>query len=238
VLRVLLSAAIVVLAGVGGFWLYIQKKAARPPQPASAEAPASSAAPVPAATTAASPGSTAATIPSSAAPEPAPASASAPPVAVAAEPTQAPTPSGPVNVTFRSNQVATLILDGKKRGSVLPAGTRISLEPGKHPAVFQIPGFMTLPPVSFVVDGPDTKPVTAVFPAKGQVVLAVTPPGAEIRIDGVAQKDVPAGTPFKMFLAAGQHDIVVSMPGYRTETKSIDLDEEAQSTYRIDLKKE
>ncbi len=40
VLRVLLSAAVVVLAGGGGFWLYIQKKAAKPQPPASAEASA------------------------------------------------------------------------------------------------------------------------------------------------------------------------------------------------------
>jgi hypothetical protein len=233
---VLLSAAVVVLAGGGAFWLYLQKKAAKPQPPASTEAPAS---PVPAssATAVLSTASTSAPPPSTAVPEPAPAPAPAPPAAVAPEPTQAPTPSGPVNVTFRSNQLATLVVDGKKKGSVLPAGMRIPLEPGKHTAVFEVPGFMTMPPVAFVVDGPETKPVTAVFPAKGQVVLVVTPPGAEIRIDGVAQKP-PAAPPFKKFLAAGPHDIVVSMPGYRTETKAIDLDEEAQNTYRIDLKKE
>ncbi|HEY3350663.1 MAG TPA: serine/threonine-protein kinase [Thermoanaerobaculia bacterium] len=235
VLRVLLSAAVVVLAGGGGFWLYIQKKAAKPQPVASAEASAPS---VPAAaTTAPSAASAAAPAPSTAAPEPAPASASAPPVTVAAEPTQAPTPSGPVMVTFRSNQVATLTIDGKKKGSVLPAGTRFSVEPGKHTAVFEVPGFMKLPPITFAVDGPDTKPVPAVFPAKGQIVLTVTPPGAEIRIDGVAQ-DPPAAPPFKKFLVAGQHDIVVSLPGYTTERRSIDLEEEAQNTYRIELKKE
>jgi len=236
VLRVLLSAAVVVLAGGGGFWLYIQKKAAKPQPTAPAEASAPSV-PSPPATTASTTASTSAPAPSTAAPEPAPASAPAPPVAIAAEPTQAPTPLGPVTVTFRSNQIATLTIDGKKKGSVLPAGTRIPLEPGKHTAVFEVPGFMKLQPVTFVVDGPDTKPVTAVFPAKGQIVLAVTPPGAEIRIDGVAQEP-PAAPPFKKFLAAGQHDIVVSMPGYRTEMKAIDLDEEAQNTYRFDLKKE
>ena len=156
---------------------------------------------------------------------------------VPAEPTAAPTPSGPVRVTFRANQVATQTIDGKKRGSVPPAGARFFVEPGKHTAVFEVPGFMKLPPVTFVVDGPDTKPLSAVFPAKGQIVLTVSPPGAEIRIDGVAQEP-PAAPPFKKFLVAGQHDIVVSMPGYRTEMKAIDLEEEAQNTYRFDLKKE
>ena len=237
-LRVLLSAAVVVLAGVGAFWLYTQKRAARP-EPVAAE-PATTSLPgvsASSAATAASPGPSAAPVSSAAVPEPAPASAAAPPVTVAAEPTQAPTPSGPVMVTFRSNQVATLTIDGKKKGSVLPAGTRFSVEPGKHTAVFEVPGFMKLPPITFVVDGPDTKPVPAIFPAKGQVILNVTPPGAEIRIDGVAQEP-PAAPPFKKFLVAGPHDIVVSMPGHRTEMKAIDLDEEAQKTYRIDLKKE
>jgi predicted Ser/Thr protein kinase len=236
VLRVLLSAAVVVLAGGGGFWLYIQKKAAKPQPVASAEVSAPSV-PASAATAASSAASTtAAPAPSTAAPEPAPASASAPPVTVAAEPTQGPTPSGPVMVMFRSNQVATLTIDAKKKGSVPPAGTRFSVEPGKHTAVFEVPGFMKQP-VTFVVDGPDTKPVAVVFPAKGQIVLAVTPPGAEIRIDGVLQEAQATAT-FKMFLVAGPHDIIVSMPGYRTERRSIELEEEAQNTYRFDLKKE
>jgi hypothetical protein len=142
-----------------------------------------------------------------------------------------------VTVTFRSNQLASLIVDGKKHGSVLPAGTHLTLGPGTHTAVFEVPGFMKLPPQSFEVTGPDTKPVTAVFPAKGQLVLTVTPPGAEVRIDGVSAGPA-SGAPLKKFLAAGAHEVVVSLPGYRSETKAIDLDEEAQATYRIDLKKE
>jgi hypothetical protein len=235
-LRVFLSAAVVVVAGVGAFWLYTQKKAAQP-QSVSSE-PTAASAPATAGTAAA------AATPSSAAPEPSTAPgpttaapAAAPSVAIAAEPTEPPKPSGPVTVTFRSNQVATLTVDGKKQGSVLPAGTRLSLKPGAHTAVFEVPGFMKLPPQTFDVGGPDTKAVTAVFPAKGQVVLTVSPPGAEIRIDGVSAGSA-SGAPLKKFLAAGPHEIVVSLAGYRTETKAVDLDEEAQSSYRIDLKKE
>ena len=252
-LRVFLSAAIVVLAGGGAFWLWTQKKAARP-QPVGADAsaaPTASAASVPA-----SPATAAAPAPSTAIPSAADQSGSTPasssaasetaaatlpappaPAAAAPEPTPAPKPAGPVTVTFRSNQVASLTVDGKKQGSVLPAGTRLPLKLGTHTAVFEVAGFMKLPPQTFEVAGPDTKPVTAVFPAKGQVVLTVTPPGAEIRIDGVSVGTAGAA-PFKRFLAAGAHEIVVTLPGYRSETKAIDLDEEAQSTYRIDLRKE
>src|SRR5512140_2928076 len=154
-LRVFLSAAIVVLAGGGAFWLWTQKKAARP-QPVAAEAPASSTAstaasgsipPPPSTTEAAAPStgvpamadaSTSAAAPSSGAPETAPPPSPALPAAAAAAPqptpAPAPTPSGPVTVTFRSNQVASLTVDGKKHGSVLPAGTRLSLKPGTHTA--------------------------------------------------------------------------------------------------------
>ncbi len=236
-LRVFLSAAVVVAAGIAAFWLYTQKKAAHP-QSVSAE-PSTATAPATVATSAsAAPEPATAAASTSAAPGPSTAAAAvATPLPVAVEPTVPPKPSGPVTVTFRSNQLASLTVDGKKQGSVLPAGTRLSLKPGPHTAVFEVPGFMKLPPQAFDVTGPDTKPVTAVFPAKGQIVLTVSPPGAEIRIDGVSAGSA-TGAPLKKLLAAGPHEIVVSLPGYRSETKAIDLDEEAQSTYRIDLKKE
>ena len=236
-LRVFLSAAVVVAAGIGAFWLYTQKKAAHPQpvpaEPAAASAPTTSAAP--ATPTSAAPEPSTAT-PSTAAEGPSTPAPAAAPIAVAAEPTEPPKPAGPVTVTFRSNQRASLTVDGKKQGSVLPAGTRLSLKPGAHTAVFEVPGFMKLPPQTFDA-GPDTKPVTAVFPAKGMIVLTVSPPGAEVRIDGVSTGPA-SGSPIKKFLAAGPHEIVVSLAGYRTETKAIDLDEEAQSSYRIDLRKE
>ncbi len=50
---------------------------------------------------------------------------------------------------------------------------------------------MKLPQSTFEVAGPDTKPVTAVFPAKGQILLTVTPPGAQILVDGVSLGPFP-----------------------------------------------
>ncbi len=242
-LRVFLSAAVVVVAGIAAFWLYTQKKAPHPQsvsaEPSAASAPETAAAPATSASVEPLP-STAATLTSAPAPSTAPPAAALPavsPAPVAAEPTQPPKPPGPVVVTFRSNQLASLTVDGKKAGSVLPAGTHLTLKPGTHTAVFEVPGFMKLPPQTFDVTGPDTKPVLAVFPAKGQIVLTVTPAGAEIRIDGVSA-GTASGSPLKRFLAAGAHEIVVSLAGYRSETKAIDLDEEAQAITRIDLKKE
>ncbi|HTS02092.1 MAG TPA: PEGA domain-containing protein, partial [Thermoanaerobaculia bacterium] len=118
-----------------------------------------------------------------------------------------------------------------------PAGARVTLKPGAHTAIFEVPGFMKLPPKTFEVTGPDTRPVTAEFPARGLLSLTVTPPGAEIRIDGVLAG--PASeAPLKRSLVAGAHEIVVSMPGYRTETKAVELEEEAQSVVRVDLHRE
>jgi hypothetical protein len=133
--------------------------------------------------------------------------------------------------------VATLTVDGRKQGSVTPAGARVTLKPGTHTALFEVPGFMKLPPKTFEVAGPETKPVTAEFPARGLLSLTVTPSGAEIRIDGVAA-GTASGAPLKRSLVAGAHEIVVTMPGYKTETKAIELEEQAQSVYRIELRKE
>ena len=143
-LRVFLSAAIVVLAGGGAFWLWTQKKAARP-QPVGADASAAPTAsglrprrprrprpplpqrpfrplrtsPVHAGLVFAASGPAAAI----------PAAGTGRGGAGAHGGAEA---GGPVTVTFRSNQVASLTVDGKKQGSVLPAGTRLSVEPGKH----------------------------------------------------------------------------------------------------------
>ncbi|MGA7992384.1 MAG: protein kinase [Thermoanaerobaculia bacterium] len=250
-LRVLLSAAVVVLAGAGVFWLYTQNKAPKPlparaPLPADASTPSAPATPTAPSTAAPAEPSTAdasTSVPalSSAAPEAAAASSSEAPAPVTAASEAVPPPeakdNAPVAVTFRSNQVAILAVDGKKRGTVTPAGMRVTLKPGAHTAVFEVPGFMKLPPRTFEIGGPDAKPVTAEFPPRALLSLTVSPPGAEIRIDGVSAGSA-SGTPLKKSLVAGAHEIVVSMPGYRTETRAVDLDEETQSVQRVDLRKE
>ena len=235
VLRVLLSAAVVLLAGGAGFWLYIQKKAAKPQPPASAEAPA---APVPAATTAASPNSAASSVPSTAAPEPAPASASAPPVAVPAEPTQAPTPSGPVMVTFRSNQVATLAIDAKKKGSVPPAGMRILRRARQAHGGLRSSGVHEA--AAHHVRGGRTRHEArhGGLPGEGT---------DRSRRDAARRRDPdrrrPAGSrrPRPRSRSSSWPGRTTSSSACRATARRrrpIDLDEEAQNTYRVDLKKE
>jgi len=141
-----------------------------------------------------------------------------------------------VTVTFRSNQVGVLTLDGKKHGSVAPSGTRASLKPGSHVAVFEVPGYMKITK-PFEVTGSDTKPVTAEFPPRGIVTITVTPAGADVKIDGVSI-GASTGTPLRKTLRSGTHEIVASMPGYVTGMRTLELDEEDSQVVRIDLRKE
>ncbi len=232
-LRVFLSAAVVVLAGLGGFWYYLEKEK-KAPQPAPTPA-ASTASPAPASTapsTAEAPPGTAATAATAATSAPAPATAAVPPP----EPTAPPKPAGPVTVTFRSNQLGVLTVDGVRRGSILPAGVRIALKPGPHKAVFEVPGYMSITK-DFVVDSEDPAPVRAEFPPKGLVKITVTPAGADVKIDGVLEAKSTGGE-MKKLLRSGAHEIVASMPGYVTASRTVELEEEDAQVVRIDLKKE
>ena len=243
-LRVFLSAAIVLLAGGGAFYLYTQRKAERP-RPVPPPATEVAAAPAPAASTAAPnpPPEVAASatspVPSTAASAPtagAPATGNAPPASAAEPPVPAVKEAGPVNVTFRSNQVGILTLAGKRHGPVAPSGTRASLRPGSHVAVFEIPGYMKITK-AFEVAGPDTKPVTVEFPPRGIVTITVSPAGADIKIDGVSV-GASTGAPLRKTLRSGTHEIVASLPGYVTGMRTVELSEEDSQVVRIDLKKE
>jgi eukaryotic-like serine/threonine-protein kinase len=241
-LRVFLSAAIVVLAGGGAFWLYTQKKAARP-QPVAApaaEAATASSAAAPAtaepAPSAAASASTSAPPPPAAAPASAAASVAVPPAGEPVPAAPKPAETGPFAVTFRSNQVGTLTVDGQRRGPVAPSGTRVALRPGAHTAVFEVPGYMKVTK-EFEVAGADTKPVLAEFPARGIVTITVTPAGADIKIDGVSI-GASTGGPLKKTLRSGTHEIVASMPGYVTGVRTVELEEEDSQVVRIELRKE
>ena len=64
------------------------------------------------------------------------------------------------------------------------------------------------------------------------------PPGAEIRLDGVLIGTATGG-PMKKTLRAGPHEISVSLAGYRTFTRTVDIAEEDSFRIpRIELKKE
>ena len=189
------AAALLVIVGIGGYLaLRGGREAAGPPGPAVVATPI----PVPTA----APSATAA--PELATPPAAP--TSAPP-----EPTPAPTrdPDTPVTVTFESNSNAQLTVDGKAyRG--LPAPVRVSLKPGKHVAVFEIPNYQKKSEPFEVRPGGAPTSVRVNFPPWGILDIGSDPPGAEVRIDGTSV----GTTPFKKPFPVGSHAIEVSLPGF------------------------
>jgi serine/threonine protein kinase len=127
------------------------------------------------------------------------------------EPTAAPTkkPDSPVSVTFESNSNARLSVDGKTYHG-LPAPVRVSLKPGRHVAVFEVPNYQKKQESFEVRAGEAPAPIRVNFEAWGILDIGSEPPGAKVTIDG---KTVGT-TPFKKPFAVGMHAIEVSLPGY------------------------
>jgi len=214
----------------GGTWFVAQsKRSVAPVTPTPVPAPAPS-------TTSSEP----ATVPPataapavSAAPAPPPAAApKAAPVKVKEVATTAP-------VTFKSNIYAELYINGKRQSANLPRATTITLKPGRYSAVFDAPGFMKITK-EFEVSGAGPKAMTVPgeFPGRGIVTFTVLPARAEIRLDGVLF-GASTGGPMKKTLRAGPHEISVSLAGYKTFTRTVDVaEDDSFAIPRIELKKE
>jgi len=194
------AAALLLAVGIGGYLVSRGgKESVGPPGPVSAT-------PVPEVPSA--PVATA--IPTSAPP-------TAAPTASAPAPTAAPTrdPDAPVTVTFESNSNSQLTVDGNSyRG--LPAPVRVSLKPGKHVAVFEIPNYQSQTEPFVVRSGVAPPSIRVNFPPWGILDIGSDPPGAEIRIGGTAV----GTTPFKKPFPVGTHTIEVSLPGFEPATDS------------------
>jgi tRNA A-37 threonylcarbamoyl transferase component Bud32 len=212
-------AAIVLVAVAGGTWFVAQKKHSGAPVTPTAV-------PLPAASTAAAPAVSAVTAPPQAA------APTAAPVKVKEVATTAP-------VTFKSNIYAELYINGKRQSANLPRATTITLKPGRYSAVFDAPGFMKITK-EFEVSGAGPKAMTVPgeFPGRGIVTFTVLPARAEIRLDGVLF-GASTGGPMKKTLRAGPHEISVSLAGYKTFTRTVDVaEDDSFAIPRIELKKE
>jgi len=212
-------AAIVLVAVAGGTWFVAQKKHSGAPVTPTAV-------PLPAASTAAAPAVSAETAPPQAA------APTAAPVKVKEVATTAP-------VTFKSNIYAELYINGKRQSANLPRATTITLKPGRYSAVFDAPGFMKITK-EFEVSGAGPKAMTVPgeFPGRGIVTFTVLPARAEIRLDGVLF-GASTGGPMKKTLRAGPHEISVSLAGYKTFTRTVDVaEDDSFAIPRIELKKE
>ena len=212
-------AAIVLVAVAGGTWFVAQKKHSGAPVTPTAV-------PLPATSTAAAPAVSAETAPPQAA------APTAAPVKVKEVATTAP-------VTFKSNIYAELYINGKRQSANLPRATTITLKPGRYSAVFDAPGFMKITK-EFEVSGAGPKAMTVPgeFPGRGIVTFTVLPARAEIRLDGVLF-GASTGGPMKKTLRAGPHEISVSLAGYKTFTRTVDVaEDDSFAIPRIELKKE
>ena len=142
-------------------------------------------------------------------------------------------------VTFKSNIYAELSINGKRQSAKLPRATAVTLKPGRYSAVFDAPGFMKITK-EFEVSAADPKAVTvfAEFPGRGSVTFTVFPAGAEIRLDGVLI-GASTGAAMKKTLRAGPHEISVSLAGYKTYTRTVDVaEDDSFAIPRIELKRE
>ncbi len=212
-LKVLL-AAVVLLAVAGGVWFVVQQRRTVAP-PAPTPVPVPTAAPAP-----------------TAPPEPTPTAPPEPTVVVKEVPTTA-------VVTFKSNMYAELSINGRKYPASLPAATRVTLKPGHYVAVFDAPGF-TKVEQEFDISAANPAPltITGKFPPRSIVSITARPVGAEIRIDGVLI-GASSGASVRKSLRAGPHEITLSLKGYRTEARSVDLKEgDVYVLSPIELKKE
>ena len=234
-------AAIVLVAVAGGTWFVAQKKhSAAPgtPAPVPALSASTTGAQVPSAPATTS--AELATAPSAAAAGPVSAEPAPPPKS---QPTAAPVRVKEVAttapVTFKSNIYAELFINGKRHSANLPRATTVTLKPGRYSVVFDAPGFMKITK-EFEVSSAEPKAITVPveFPGRGIVTFTVLPARAEIRLDGVLI-GAATGGPMRKTLRAGPHEISVSLAGYKTYTRTVDVGEDDSFAIpRIELKKE
>ena len=105
-------------------------------------------------------------------------------------------------------------------------------------AVFDAPGFMKIPKEFEIASEPRALTIVAEFPGRGRVTMTALPVGAEIRVDGLLIGKSTGGE-VERTLRSGPHEISVSLAGYKTFTRSVDLEDGVKVAIpRIELKKE
>jgi len=245
-LKIFLGSLFVVLALGGGVFYFLvlrpQQRKALDPQPTAAPSTTTTA------STAASPGA----VEPTATPEPttAPAPTAVPtavpvvPVVKATQPLPKATPTTAPAVTgefgsarFFSNYKAQLTVDGVKRGETQPPLLIPNLRVGRHTAVFETEG---LPPYRQAFDitgGSTVDDVKVVFPSRGllQVKINYEAREADFFLDGNAIGKAPTRA---RWFRAGQHQLQVVLPGYKTWTQSIEIPDGDVKNVTVNMERE
>jgi eukaryotic-like serine/threonine-protein kinase len=230
-LRVFLGALAVLLVVGGGLgWLFLGPGSKEPllepdgPGPVATAAPSGTTDPAPTPATE---------------PEPEPTTV---PTLPPATPTAAPSPTpAPTAVTtgtaiVSSNVYAQVSIDGRPEGGVLGA-KRFSLRPGRHVASFEIRGFEPIK-IPFEVTAGATVPVRANFPPLGQILVSVNPDavGAEILLDGVVIGRA-GNAPLTKTVVAGVRQIEARLPGFESDSKTVEVHEEEKTPVLLTLRR-
>ena len=153
-------------------------------------------------------------------------------------PTARPTvvPSGTAVVS--SSVWAHFSIDGKpQKGGVLQ-DRRVSLPPGHHVASFESDGFGPIK-VPFEVKPGESVKVRADFPPLGQLWISVNPDavGAEIWVDGILAGR-SGNAPLRKTVAAGNRRVEARLPGFVSESKTVEVFEGEKADVLLTLRRE
>jgi len=179
---------------------------------------------------------------------PAPAATPAPePTAV---PTLPPTPSPPPSPTARPTVVpsgtavisssvwAHVSIDGRPQREGVLKAQRLSLPPGRHVASFESEGFEPIR-IPFEVKPGESVQVRAVFPPLGLLSISVNPDaaGAEIWVDGVLAGR-SGNAPLRKTVVAGTRRVEARLPGFVSESKTVEVIEGEKADVFLTLRRE
>ncbi len=146
----------------------------------------------------------------------APLSASArPPARGAAKPAAA--APGSV-VVFSTTTGATVEIDGKPVGTI-PLKDPIMLEPGQHSIRVHLRGWTEHIDTFTVPAGDEVELEIDLIPSAGIVKIVTPQPGATVKVNG----KVVGVTPFDQDVPVGTAEINVSMPGYKDQTRTVEV---------------
>ncbi|MDD1654278.1 MAG: PEGA domain-containing protein [Methanomicrobiales archaeon] len=130
---------------------------------------------------------------------------------------------------------ARVTLDGGRTGTT-PWVTDVSA--GSHTLVFSLPGYLDAT-ATVTVQGGDTATYNAVLQkgtgsttGGGSISVASVPSGATISLDGVPKGVTPTTL---QGIPAGSHALALSLPGYETYRRNVDVAEGETSSYVANL---
>jgi hypothetical protein len=151
-----------------------------------------------------------------------PATAKKPPPATAEDDLVVPIKSGRSELLVKMTggvKGARLFVDNKEVGT-LPLSAPLPMEAGEHTLVVRRPGFADFSRRITVQEGKPTEVSVALEAVSGVVAVTSDVPGASVTINGQPRGQAPLNG---LLLKPGTYEIIVSLEGYKPETKSLSV---------------